>query len=603
MTTSSTSRPHFVNPRLALLGLLLGAGVLQAQVGPVLWQEDFNDLENWIAETGNGSWGWGNGELQYYSPDNAEVVELADDPGNMALRITARQESGPGIVDQWGNALNYTSARLNTKSKVSIRHGLVEARVKVPDLNVGGWPALWMLGTSTLGWPRCGELDIMEMGHDSYFRYLHDGHNGGEGNDTATVNEMVAANAIFYSDDAVTPENPSGGNSIAWDPDDDYCRPYYNQSEGLTNRWLTYRLYWDEAELRFTVTDEGTEYDLYESPFPTDSTSAEFQEPFYLICNLAVGGALTDAYNLGDPGSGQPVSMSFPAEMYVDYIRVSQWNGQGEVTLGPPVQVSESLGLFTETTETTETLELGTAAEIYVWEGTLIEADIEPYEGDNVLAWQNAGMGWFGAGIMSMQPTNLFGFADGHLNFNILIPADVTFKIGIIDAWGNQNYVEFPANTTVFGLERNGQWGQAVIPIETLRGQYMDLRMLSYEFVVLEEHGANCQFALDNIYYDGGETGVSPQPGTLAEDFGLTGVYPNPFNPSTTVKYQLPASAQVQVGVYDLQGRLVSELLNERQPAGQHQLNWNAGNAASGVYFIQMQAGQLRDTRKCLLVR
>jgi hypothetical protein len=80
----------------------------------------------------------------------------------------------------------------------------------------------------------------------------------------------------------------------------------------------------------------------------------------------------------------------------------------------------------------------------------------------------------------------------------------VTFKIGIIDAWGNQNYVEFPANQTKYGLARDGSWGEATIPVSDIRGLLIDLRMLSYAFVILEENGANCQLALDDIYWEGG---------------------------------------------------------------------------------------------------
>ena len=90
--------------------------------------------------------------------------------------------------------------------------------------------------------------------------------------------------------------------------------------------------------MRLTVVDNGAEHDLYEYPFTIDSSSDEFNNPFYLIANLAIGGGFTDAYNLGDPGSGEPVSMPLPAEMFVDYIRVYEWNGQGEVHQGPPDQ-------------------------------------------------------------------------------------------------------------------------------------------------------------------------------------------------------------------------------------------------------------------------
>ena len=101
-----------------------------------------------------------------------------------------------------------------------------------------------------------------------------------------------------------------------------------------------------------------------------------------------------------------------------------------------------------------------------MWESTLIDGTIPPYEGSNVLSWQTNGKGWFGAGIMSVQPLNLFDFGAGYLKFRIKIPANVTFKIGIIDTWGNQYYVEFPAYQTKYGLVRDGQWGQASIPVE-----------------------------------------------------------------------------------------------------------------------------------------
>ncbi len=91
---------------------------------------------------------------------------------------------------------------------------------------------------------------------------------------------------------------------------------------------------------------------------------------------------------------------------------------------------------------------------------------------------------------MSIQPLNLFDFGDGHLKFRIKIPANVTFKIGVIDSWSNQYYVEFPAYQTKYGLVRNGKWGQASIPVSDLRGTAIDLRMLSYAFVILEEHGS-----------------------------------------------------------------------------------------------------------------
>ena len=529
---------------------------------------------------------------------------------NNALHITAREESGPGIIDQWGNPLSYTSGKVTTKAKIAIKYGVIETRVRVPDLNLGGWPAVWLLGTANYNWPRCGELDMMEMGSRQVFRDLHDEHNGGNGADNSTVNQVVGANAIFYSDDAVTAENPSGAASISWDPDDDYCRPYYNYDIPLNDRFVIYRMYWDDESIRFTVIDDSVEHDLYTNPFPIDSVSEEFQRPFYLIANLAIGGAFTDAYNLGDPGSGAPVSMPFPAEMYVDYIKVMEWNGHGEVHVGPPYPQSGTFGIYTDNTPTDDVLEAGVTSEIYVWEGTLTGGTIDPYEGENGISWTTTGLGWFGAGIMSIQPVNLFNFGEGHLKFMINIPANISFKIGIIDAWGNQSYVDFPANQTTYGLVRDGNWGQASIPVEDIRGEWIDLRMLSYEFVILEVNGASCEFGLDDIYWDGGETTsiIEDEFGENPTKFNLRNSFPNPFNPVTTLRYDLPEDALVNINIYDMMGRQVSTLVSNKQTAGFKTVRWNATNdkgapVSAGLYLYTIQAGAFRQTKKMVLLK
>ena len=574
----------------------------------MIWEDDFDDLDNWIILTGNGYWGWGNGELQYYSEDNVDIAEIPGDPGNMALRITARQESGPGIVDQWGNPLSYTSGKVFSKSNVAVKYGMIETRVMIPDLDLGGWPAVWLLGTANYAWPRCGEMDMMEMGAKQAFRDLHDEHNGGNGLDNSTVNQAAGANAIFYSDDAVSPGNPSGAASISWDPDDIYCRPYFNYAPQLIDRFLTYRLYWDENSLRFTVIDDSMEYDLYEYPFPIDEVSDEFTKPFYLIANLAIGGAFTDAYNLGDPGSGEPVSMPFPAEMYVDYIRVYEWNGQGEVSLGPPTFQGGTFGIYTDETPTNGELIAEVSSEIYVWEGTLTGGTIPPYEGDNVLSWQTAGLGWFGAGIMSMQPLNLFNFGEGHLKFRIFIPANVTFKIGIIDSWGNQEYVEFPAYQTTYGLVRDGSWGQASIPVSDIRGTLIDLRMLSYAFVILEEHGAACEFALDDIYWDDGVvSGVDDGEVTSGMKLQLLSNAPNPFNAMTEIRFELTAAGTYDLVVFDVAGRRVTGFRGIGA-AGINTVRWDGrndhgANVGSGVYYYRVETNAGSATRTMVLVK
>ena len=580
-----------------------------AQIGEIIWEENFDNLDNWLIETGNGSWGWGNGELQYYSENNVEISEIPNESGNNGLHIIGKEESGSNIVDQWGNSLNYTSGKITSKSKISVQYGMIETRALVPDIDLGGWPAIWMLGTANYNWPRCGELDMMEMGHTQAFRDLHDEHNGGNGNNNSTVNQMVGANAIFYADEAVNEGNPSGAASISWDPDDDYCRPYYNY-DNLNNRFLTYRIYWDPDSIRFTIIDDGSEYDFYNDIFPIDSVSDEFNAPFFFNINLAIGGTLTDAYNLGDPGSGLPISLPLPTSMYVDYIQIREWNGHGNVHIGPPEFEGGTYGLFTDTTPVDNGLIPGENAEIYVWEGTLSEGSIPPFEGENGITWTSTGSGWFGAGIMSIQPVNLFNFGDGYLKFRIKIPSNVSFQIGIIDAWGNQSYVEFPSGQTRYGLVRDGEWGQASIPIDDIRGDYIDLRMLSYEFVILEVNGASCEFALDDIYWEGGGTVdvANENKDLISQEFIIYDNYPNPFNPSTNISYSISNGEYVSINIFDVNGGKVIELFNDYRSAGIYSIDWNGQNergvqVSAGVYLYSIEAGEFRQTKKMILLK
>ncbi len=126
------------------------------------WSDEFEgpelDASAWTAEIGDGSPqnpGWGNAESEYYTarPENLSIVN--DGPARV-LRITARSERYGGRY--------YTSARIKTQDKRSFRFGLVEARIRLPQ-GRGMWPAFWMMGQSisAVGWPRCGEIDILEM--------------------------------------------------------------------------------------------------------------------------------------------------------------------------------------------------------------------------------------------------------------------------------------------------------------------------------------------------------------------------------------------------------------------------------------------------------
>lgn len=164
-----------------------------AAVPTLLWSEEFNtdgapDSTKWGYNIGTGSNGWGNNELEYYTsrPENAIVQ-------GGVLKVNALKENY--------NGSGYTSARLLSKNKFAFTYGKVEIRAKLPA-GVGTWPAVWMLGANdaTVGWPNCGEIDIMEhLGRtlNTIYGTLHyPGHSGGNADGTTTV--IADATTAFH---------------------------------------------------------------------------------------------------------------------------------------------------------------------------------------------------------------------------------------------------------------------------------------------------------------------------------------------------------------------------------------------------------------------
>ena len=497
-----------VNSRYGIfLPLLLGTTVANAQVGNLLWEENFDNLDAdvWSVDEGNGCeiglCGWGNQELEYYSPDNVYIDAVPGENGNNAVVFEVKEEAA---TDTFGNNYSFTSGKIHSENGVSVQYGMIETRVRVPDLQDGLWPAFWMLGTTTAGWPRKGELDIMEMGHSDagITSHLHPG---------TPQNNFVGANAIFYADAACVVGNETCAASTAYQTDNAYV-----SDTPMNDRFMIYRMYWTDTEIRFTAVDNGVEYDMYDNPIPITEESAELAEPFYFLSNLAVGGTFTGLLNVGD------ISAPTPSKMYVDYIRVYEYDGLGEVTLGNASSPEYgTFGVFTDLSSTNNQLEPGTDSDIYVWNTASVAEGNEPsFEGENVIAWQYNNPGqWFGGGIQSRQAVDLSTFIEnGELTFRIKIPANISFRIGITDTFTNQNWVEFPANTTAYGLVRDGEWGQARIPVSELQGGFLALQSTEYPFAIASVDGAfptsAFQMAIDDILWEGGEgePAVTPTP-------------------------------------------------------------------------------------------
>jgi hypothetical protein len=107
---------------------------------------------------------------------------------------------------------------------------------------------------------------------------------------------------------------------------------------------------------------------------------------------------------------------------------------------------------------------------------------------------------------------------------------------------------------------------------------------------------------VDDIQVNGEITGIAERP-SQPVSFGLSQNYPNPFNPTTVISYQLSALSQVTLKVYDILGREVATLVNERQTAGTHSVEFNAGNLPSGAYFYRITAGNFSDVKKLMVIK
>jgi beta-glucanase (GH16 family) len=241
-------------------------------VAELVWADEFDgdvvDTTKWKFETG--AHGWGNNEWQNYTDGvNASV-------DNGLLRITAKKEgTGQKVGD-------YTSARLN--SRQAFTYGRMEVRAKIPDLKGKGiWPAIWMLGSNIgeVGWPDCGEIDIME-----YVSFAPD-----------TLHFSIHSKA----------NNHVQGTQVTSGP---------LQLTSIEEEFHNYGILWTEDYIKFYLDDIDNVKLSFDKPANPSQDNWPFSEPFYFLLNIAVG---------GNWGGQQGVDDSiFPATMDVDYVRVYQ---------------------------------------------------------------------------------------------------------------------------------------------------------------------------------------------------------------------------------------------------------------------------------------
>jgi beta-glucanase (GH16 family) len=245
----------------------------------LVWFDEFSvdglpDAGKWNYDTARNQAGWYNNELQYYASNRPESAQVLG--GN--LIITARKESLTTASDYGGQS--YTSARMLTRGKASWTYGFFEVRAKLP-CSLGTWPAIWMLGTGGV-WPDDGEIDLMEQ-------------RGVSATDKTVVLGTIHTRAYNYLNGSLGVGQGSSRSAS------DACYNFHS-----------YQLIWDSGKVAIGV--DGVTYFTYPKPTLSVAATWPFDNPQYLILNLAMGGDL-----------GGAVHANFVSDqMVVDYVRVYQ---------------------------------------------------------------------------------------------------------------------------------------------------------------------------------------------------------------------------------------------------------------------------------------
>lgn len=293
----------------------------------LVWSDEFNgeELNSAYWNTEDNARGGGNAELQYYAPKNI-TIENHPVTGDRCLVLNAQREDYKNRP--------CTSARLNTQGKVTVEYGKVEARIAFPYTADGLWPAFWMLGNNLatdLGnnddvdaraaqlaaegrvvWPKCGEIDICEMGH----------HKGIE----AGTQDRYFNGACHWGESFNNGAYPNYGqfNTADYPIQGDFHLFTLEWSEDSITMYLDKDLY-PEVEPYFQLSLRGKE---------VNEPGHYFNHPFYLVLNLSVGGFFPnmpaaekypELITADDPSFQKVTALpadGTPVKMFVDYIRV-----------------------------------------------------------------------------------------------------------------------------------------------------------------------------------------------------------------------------------------------------------------------------------------
>jgi len=618
---------------LAVLALS-GSAVPAHATWSLVWSDEFNgaalNLTDWSYDIGTGCpnlCGWGNAELEYYRAQNVGV-------GGGYLTITAKRESIGGA--------SFTSGKIHTRDKRSFLYGRIEMRAKLPT-GGGMWPAFWMMPEDDVygGWAASGEIDIMESANatTTVGGALHYG--GSWPNNTSTSGSYSLGGTSFADDFHVyavewEPDQIrwyvdgvlfSSRNSSQWysegapgNPRAPFDQPFYLILNAAVGGYYTgctepgcitasfpqeyvidyVRVYEDIVNEAPTVTitappSGGTlpPGDITITATASDNDGTVTMVEFYDGDTLLVQDA-TAPYEY--------VWTSVPDGCYLITARViDDLGGVGtdsaDITVGAGCGQAAFLGSPFVLPTRIEAEDFDTGGEGVAYhdlEAANNGGAYRPSEGVDIQQCFDAGggynTGWTTPGEWMEYTVQVPGAGDYAVEARVSsLSGGGIFRLefGGVDVTGD---IAVPSTT---GWQT---WTTISVPVSLTAGTQV------MRFVAVDD-GFNVN------YFDvtGGPTAAAPdlQPAGAV----LHANYPNPFNPMTTISFDLPAPGTATLQVFDLGGRLVRTILDGQDlTAGRHETVWNgrdeAGReAAAGTYLYRLSTGGFSETRRMVMIR
>ena len=493
----------------------------------VVWFEAFTngviDPNIWTYDVGGA--GWGNGQFEY---DTAQHQNSYITNGNLVIEADAANYMGS----------SFTSARLLTQGRFAFRYGNLEAKIKFPNTANGLWPAFWMMGNNagSIVWPECGEIDIAEMGAASGI--------------VSNIQQELIDSAIHYAD-----ANNNAVNATAW----------LTAPENLTQDYHLYQMSWTPTNVTFSLDNVPFgSWDIANVPM--------FQQPMFLILNLAIGGYDPSYTGVYSPAA---VTTPFPATLDVKYIKLTA-NAYTQLYFGNNSAETGNFGVYSGATPVNDSLTYGTGQEtnfnysnlaaLYLWNNMMTNSNPPaPSEGSSCWSFKIAAGNWFGMGVFVPNFRNMMNYSDGYLHFDIRTTAGDTtpMQVGIASSVAGESgafYLPLGSDSSSeFWFPHDGQWHSMTMPLN--RFANTDFHTINQFFMIASTANptAPLTLSIDNVWWEPSVARATPANGNFgvftetpshqnAGAFGL-GVQGNLFIWANTM---VPAAKNPYEGTNDI---------------------------------------------------